>query len=104
MLETGTSGLMSGEEKRAAASRPRTALFLDSTRHSIGAELSLTGKTCVRENVSERQGGGVYAWRRDPQRMPILRQRKRSEISKQESFGLHFRRAAPGRLSFRRPS
>src|ERR1017187_1654179 len=32
MLEKGTSGLMSGEGKRAAASRPRTALFLDSTR------------------------------------------------------------------------
>jgi hypothetical protein len=31
MLEKGTSGLMSGEGKRAAASRPRTALFLDST-------------------------------------------------------------------------
>src|SRR2546425_1067372 len=31
MLETGTSGLMSGEGKRAAASRPRTAPFLDST-------------------------------------------------------------------------
>ena len=31
MLETGSSGLMSGEGKRAAASRPRTALFLDST-------------------------------------------------------------------------
>src|SRR6202140_1870616 len=31
MLETGQSGLMSGEGKRAAASRPRPALFLDST-------------------------------------------------------------------------
>ena len=31
MLEKGTSGLMSGEGKRAAASRPRTGLFLDST-------------------------------------------------------------------------
>jgi len=31
MLETGTSGLMSGEGKRAAASRLRTAPFLDST-------------------------------------------------------------------------
>jgi len=35
MLEKGTSGLMSGEGKRAAASRPRTAPFLDSTRKSI---------------------------------------------------------------------
>ena len=32
MLEMGTSGLMSGEGKRVAARRPRTALFLDSTR------------------------------------------------------------------------
>jgi hypothetical protein len=31
MLEKGMSGLMSGEGKRAAASRPRTAPFLDST-------------------------------------------------------------------------
>ena len=37
MLEKGTSGLMSGEGKRAAASRPRTALFLDSTSCAIGA-------------------------------------------------------------------
>jgi hypothetical protein len=36
MLEKGTSGLMSGEGKRAAASRPRTALFLDSTAYSFG--------------------------------------------------------------------
>ena len=35
MLEMGTSGLMSGEGKRAAASRPRTALFLDSTQSGI---------------------------------------------------------------------
>jgi hypothetical protein len=35
MLEKGTSGLMSGEGKRAAASRPRTALFLDSTNRVI---------------------------------------------------------------------
>src|ERR1035441_2120813 len=35
MLEKGTSGLMSGEGKRAAASRPRTALFLDSTRRCL---------------------------------------------------------------------
>ena len=35
MLEKGTSGLMSGEGKRAAASRPRTALFLDSTRPGV---------------------------------------------------------------------
>jgi hypothetical protein len=34
MLEKGTSGLMSGEGKRAAASRPRTALFLDSTNNN----------------------------------------------------------------------
>ena len=33
MLEMGTSGLMSGEGKRAAARRPRTALFLDSTEN-----------------------------------------------------------------------
>src|SRR3954469_20381545 len=32
MREIRTSGLMSGERKRATASRPRTAPFLDSTR------------------------------------------------------------------------
>src|SRR3954452_2755569 len=34
MREIRTSGLMSGERKRATASRPRTAPFLDSTRRS----------------------------------------------------------------------
>ena len=46
MLETGTSGLMSGEGKRAAASRPRTAPFLDSTpstRHSGDFYTSMAG-------------------------------------------------------------
>ena len=38
MLEKGTSGLMSGEGKRAAASRPRTALFLDSTSGHTDSE------------------------------------------------------------------
>ena len=39
MLEKGTSGLTSGEGKRAAASRPRTALFLDSTSNSLESAL-----------------------------------------------------------------
>jgi hypothetical protein len=35
MPAIGTSGLMSGERKRATASRPRTAPFLDSTEHQL---------------------------------------------------------------------
>ena len=40
MLEIGTSGLMSGEGKRAAATiRPRTAPLLDSTHFASGINL-----------------------------------------------------------------
>src|SRR3954464_1460564 len=43
MREIRTSGLMSGERKRATASRPRTAPFLDST----GADDPVSGPVCV---------------------------------------------------------
>ena len=52
MLEMGSSGLTSGEEKRAAASRPRTALFLDSMPTS--AYLLGTAKTRKNEFLSLR--------------------------------------------------
>jgi hypothetical protein len=43
MPEIGTSGLMSGEQKRATASRPRTAPFLDSTRACVGMSAGTAG-------------------------------------------------------------
>jgi len=39
MLEMGTSGLMSGEGKPPAASRSRTAPFLDSTSKKEGLQI-----------------------------------------------------------------
>jgi hypothetical protein len=50
MLEKGTSGLMSGEGKRATASRPRTALFLDSTSRGIywRKQATLLGPTTLK--------------------------------------------------------
>src|ERR1700757_295415 len=45
MREIRTSGLMSGERRRATASRPRTAPFLDSTRG--GTHLARAGNLSV---------------------------------------------------------
>ena len=56
MLEKGTSGLMSGEGKRAAASRPRTALFLDSTR--ISAAISALAE----RNIETAGNGPILSW------------------------------------------
>ena len=57
MLEKGTSGLMSGEGKRAAASRPRTALFLDSTKRRFGGEMGKTAETHRPQALPYRQFG-----------------------------------------------
>ncbi len=43
MREIRMSGLMSGERKRATASRPRTAPFLDSTRTEAEAGINAHG-------------------------------------------------------------
>jgi hypothetical protein len=62
MLEKGTSGLMSGEGKRAAASRPRTAPFLDSTVMRsvvLGAARKTLAEARAREN--DQRGGGIPA-------------------------------------------